>query len=127
MRAYAQLTTSYVIYVNRVGVDESITFWGGSHVVGPDGADVFKAPLHDEGLYLTEIDLDAIRRERISLPLLRDERPEAILRQLERIVRERADAEEHEPGADSTASTDQTPSVDGRATGRIEMPREARR
>ena len=33
-RTYAQLTTSYVIFVNRVGVDESITFWGGSEVVG---------------------------------------------------------------------------------------------
>jgi hypothetical protein len=31
-----------------------------------------------------------VRRERIALPLLRDERPETVLRQLERIVRERA-------------------------------------
>ena len=58
MRAYAQLTTTFVVYVNRVGVDESITFWGGSEVVGPAGQTVFQAPLHDEGLYLVEIDLD---------------------------------------------------------------------
>ena len=43
-RTYAQLTTSYVVFVNRVGVDESITFWGGSEVVGPTGATVFAAP-----------------------------------------------------------------------------------
>ncbi len=90
MRAYAQLTTTFVIYVNRVGVDESITFWGGSEVVGPAGQTVFQAPLHDEGLHLVEIDLDDVRSERISLPLLRDERPELVLRQLERIIRERA-------------------------------------
>ncbi|HET9613349.1 MAG TPA: nitrilase-related carbon-nitrogen hydrolase, partial [Candidatus Limnocylindrales bacterium] len=30
MRTYAQLTTSIVIFCNRVGVDESISFWGGS-------------------------------------------------------------------------------------------------
>jgi NAD+ synthase (glutamine-hydrolysing) len=89
-RTYAQLTTSYVIFVNRVGVDESITFWGGSEVVAPSGATVFQAPLHDEGLYLTDIDLAGLRRERIAVPLLRDERPEVVLRQLERIVRSRA-------------------------------------
>ncbi len=89
-RTYAQLTTSFVIFVNRVGVDESITFWGGSEVVGPDGSSVFQAPLHDEGLFLVDLDRAALRRERIALPLLRDERPEIVLRQLERIVRERS-------------------------------------
>jgi predicted amidohydrolase len=90
MRAYAQLTTSFVIFVNRVGLDESISFWGGSEIIAPSGATVFQAPLFDEGLYLAELDLADVRRERIALPLLRDERPEMVLRQLERIVRERA-------------------------------------
>jgi predicted amidohydrolase len=89
-RTYAQLTTSFVIFVNRVGVDESISFWGGSEVVGPDGSTVFQAPIHDEGLFLVDLDRAALRRERIALPLLRDERPEIVLRQLERIVRERS-------------------------------------
>ncbi len=88
-RAYAQLSTSYVIFVNRVGVDESITFWGGSEVVGPSGETVFGAPTHDEGLFLAQIDPAAVRRERIATPLLRDERPEVVLRQLDQIVRER--------------------------------------
>jgi NAD+ synthase (glutamine-hydrolysing) len=90
LRAYAMLTTSYVVYVNRVGVEESITFWGGSEVVDPAGQSVFRAPLHDEGLFVVEIDTLALRRERVALPLLRDERPELLLRQLERLVRERA-------------------------------------
>jgi NAD+ synthase (glutamine-hydrolysing) len=89
-RTYAQLTTSYVVFVNRVGVDESISFWGGSEVVGPSGASVFQAPLHEEGLYLAEIDPLELRRERITTPLLRDERPEVVLRQLDRIARARA-------------------------------------
>jgi predicted amidohydrolase len=90
MRAYAQLTTSYVVFVNRVGVDEAVTFWGGSQVIDPAGDVAFEAPLLKPGLYTAEIDLDNVRRERISLPLLRDERPEYVLRQLERIVREQA-------------------------------------
>ena len=92
-RAYAQLTTSFVVFVNRVGVDESFTFWGGSEVIAPNGATVTQAPLHDEGLYLADLELADLRRERIAVPLLRDERPEVQLRQLERIVRARAGGE----------------------------------
>jgi predicted amidohydrolase len=89
LRTYAQLTTSYVIFVNRVGVDESITFWGGSEIVSPAGHVLFSAPTHDEGLYFAAIDPAEVRRERIATPLLRDERPEMVLRQLDEIVRER--------------------------------------
>ena len=91
MRTYAMLTTSFVVFCNRVGVDESVTFWGGSEVIGPDGESRFRAPLHDEGVYTTEIDLADVRRERIVLPVLRDERPEMVRRQLERVLRERAE------------------------------------
>jgi predicted amidohydrolase len=90
LRAYAMLTTTHVVYVNRVGVEESITFWGGSEVVDPAGESVFRAPLHDEGLFTVEIDVRDLRRERLALPLLRDERPELVMRQLERLIRERA-------------------------------------
>jgi len=90
MRTYAQLTTSFVVFCNRVGVDESISFWGGSEVIDPTGAAVLSAPLYDEGLFTVDISVADIRRERIGLPLLRDERPELQVRELERIVAERA-------------------------------------
>jgi predicted amidohydrolase len=90
MRTYAQLTTSFVIFCNRVGVDESISFWGGSEVIAPSGEPVFSAPFFEEGLFLVDVSLDDIRRERVSLPLLRDERPELHVRELTRIVAERA-------------------------------------
>lgn len=103
LRTYAQLTTSFVVFVNRVGVDESISFWGGSEVIGPNGEAVFSAPLYDEGLYFVDIDLGDVRRERIALPLLRDERLELAVRELNRIVSERAgqtDDSTSEPGAE---------------------------
>lgn len=90
MRTYAQLTTTFVVFCNRVGVDESISFWGGSEVIGPNGAAVLSAPLYDEGLFTVDISTADIRRERIGLPLLRDERPEFQIRELSRIVSERA-------------------------------------
>ena len=94
MRAYAQLTTSFVVFCNRVGVDESVTFWGGSEVIGPGGETVFQAPLHDEGVYFVDIELGALRRERIGLPLLRDARPDVAVRQFERLLRRRAGTDE---------------------------------
>jgi NAD+ synthase (glutamine-hydrolysing) len=90
MRTYAQLTTSFAVFCNRVGVDESISFWGGSEVIGPTGVALLSAPLYDEGLFAVDIDPADIRRERIALPLLRDERPELQVRELSRIVAERA-------------------------------------
>ncbi len=89
LRAYAQLTTSFVVFVNRVGAEESMTFWGGSEVVGPSGETLCQAPLHDEGVFYADVDLGALRRERIALPLLRDEQPEVVLRQLAHIVEAR--------------------------------------
>jgi predicted amidohydrolase len=102
MRTYAQLTTSFVVFCNRVGVEESISFWGGSEVIGPTGDVLFGAPLYDEGLFTVDISLADIRRERIVLPLLRDERPELQVRELGRIVAERAGM-----APDSTASPEE--------------------
>jgi predicted amidohydrolase len=102
MRAYAQLTTSFVIFCNRVGVEESISFWGGSEVIGPTGEVLFGAPLYDAGLFTVDISLADVRRERIVLPLLRDERPELQIRELGRIVAERADM-----APDTTSSTEE--------------------
>ena len=85
-----ELTTCYVVFVNRVGVEELVAFWGGSQVIDPSGDVSFAAPILDEGLFVTEIDLENVRRERIALPLLRDERPDFVLRQLERMLRAQA-------------------------------------
>ncbi len=90
MRTYAQLTTSFVVFCNRVGVDESFSFWGGSEVIGPNGAVVFSAPMFEEGLFYADVDLAEVRRERITLPLLRDERPELVAREWRRLIAERA-------------------------------------
>jgi len=107
MRTYAQLTTSYVVFVNRVGVDESMTFWGGSEVIAPSGAPVFSAPFFDDDLYFVDIRLQDIRRERIALPLLRDERLELQARELGRIVAERAGL-----ATDTTADPGAAPGLD---------------
>ncbi len=102
MRTYAQLTTSVVVFCNRVGVDESISFWGGSEVIAPNGQALFSAPLFEEGLFVVSVPLADLRRERLSLPLLRDERPELQVRELSRIVAERSGLA-HDTTADDLA------------------------
>ena len=104
MRTFAQLTTTFVVFCNRVGVDESISFWGGSEVIAPTGEPLLSAPFYDEGLFTIDVSLGDVRRERIALPLLRDERPELHVRELQRIIDERAGLGTPdltaEPGAD---------------------------
>ena len=119
MRTYAQLTTSFVVFVNRVGVDESMTFWGGSEVIGPSGEPIFSAPFFDDDLYLVDVNLDEVRRERIALPLLRDERLELQARELGRIIAERAGL-----ATDSTAEPGPRPaSTLRRRAGECRQPR----
>jgi predicted amidohydrolase len=107
IRTYAQLTTSFVIFCNRVGVDESISFWGGSEVIAPGGERLFTAPLFEEGLFTVDVALADVRRERVTLPLLRDERPEWAVRELSRIIAERAGL-----APDSTAEDWAEPGLD---------------
>jgi predicted amidohydrolase len=107
MRTYAQLTTSVAIFCNRVGVDESISFWGGSEIIGPSGEAIFSAPLFDEGLFTVDVPLGDLRRERVALPLLRDERLELQAREIGRIIAERAGL-----ATDTTADERAEPGLD---------------
>lgn len=96
LRATAALTTSFVVFANRVGVDESLIFWGGSRVIGPDGVVIAEAPLFEEALLTVAIDLDEVARARTALPLLRDERHELTRRELDRIISARAEIDQVE-------------------------------
>jgi predicted amidohydrolase len=86
-QAYGSMFTNYVIHCNRVGYEDGKNFWGGSSIVNPDGEFLVHAPYFDESLTVQQIDLNEIRRVRARLPLLRDERPELVLRELERVLR----------------------------------------
>jgi predicted amidohydrolase len=90
-QAYASLFTAFVAHANRAGFEDGLNFWGGSTVFDPDGRLIAQAPQHEEALSLAEIDSAQLRRTRTRLPLLRDERPELILHELQRILGQRAD------------------------------------
>jgi predicted amidohydrolase len=90
LRTVAEYTTCYVAYVNRLGYEDGVNFWGGSCVFGPDGQPVVRAG-EKAGLVLAEIDGREVERQRLATPLLRDEKTEFTLRELERIWNERTD------------------------------------
>jgi predicted amidohydrolase len=90
-QAYGSMFTTYVIHCNRVGYEDGKNFWGGSSIVDPDGEFVLHAPYFDEALACLEIDLNQLHRTRARLPLLRDERPEIVERELGRILRRTAE------------------------------------
>jgi NAD+ synthase (glutamine-hydrolysing) len=85
-QSYAALFGNFVIHSNRVGFEDGMNFWGGSTIFDPDGQLIVKAPYFEEALTVTQIDLAQIRRSRARTPLLRDERPELVLHELNRII-----------------------------------------
>jgi predicted amidohydrolase len=89
LRAYAGLFGCYVVFVNRVGYEDGVHFWGGSRVVSPDGEALAQAPLTEEAQVDTTIDPSAVRRARIATPLLADENLDLTIRELTRIRDER--------------------------------------
>lgn len=85
-QAYASMFTNYVVHCNRVGYEDGKNFWGGSAIVDPNGEFLTHGHYFDEMLIIQDIDINQINRTRSRLPLLRDERPDLIQRELTRIL-----------------------------------------
>lgn len=85
-QAYASIFTNYVIHVNRTGFEDGVTFWGGSTVFDPEGQLIVQGSYYEPDLVRAKLDLNQIRRTRIRLPMLRDERVRLTMRELARIV-----------------------------------------
>ena len=83
---YASIFTNFVIHVNRTGSEAGANFYGGSTVFGPEGNQIVPSTYNKEGLFTAELDLMQLRRARIRLPLLRDERGDLTARELRRIL-----------------------------------------
>jgi len=91
IRTYGDLFTCFVVYVNRVGYEDGACFWGGSEVVDPSGRTLAKAAYLEPQLAVADLDPGSLRRARLASPLLRDERLELTLQELQRLVRTRAE------------------------------------
>ena len=86
---YSRLLGVNIVFVNRVGFEDGVSFFGGSFAVGADGEFTAEAPKLEEGVFYGELDLGAPRRARYVTPILRDEKWDVVERQLGRIIDEK--------------------------------------
>jgi predicted amidohydrolase len=85
--AVSYFSTAFVLYANRVGLEDGVTFAGGSFIYAPGGRLAGQAAYLDPDLLVRRVDLAAVRDARKKWLFKRDEKPEVILRSLERAVR----------------------------------------
>jgi len=85
-QAYASMFTNFVLHANRTGFEDGVTFWGGATAFDPEGQLLAQGPYYEEALVVAELDLSQLRRTRVRLPLLRDERVRLTTREMTRIL-----------------------------------------
>lgn len=90
-RFYARMLECYVVFVNRVGTEGELAFWGSSHVMDPWGNVMAEAALYKEDLITADLDLKSVLQRRRRVPLLREARLGLLSRELNRLVEEGGD------------------------------------
>jgi predicted amidohydrolase len=88
LRQQSSAFTVWSVYVNRSGVEDGTSFGGGSRVVDPFGEVVLALGLGAEQARYT-LDPALLARRRLENPMLRDERLDVTLGNLQRIARDR--------------------------------------
>ncbi|WP_124727109.1 nitrilase-related carbon-nitrogen hydrolase [Staphylospora marina] len=89
LRTQAMLYGIYILFANRVGTEDGVSFFGGSMVIDPFGRIEAEADLLTEELLVCELDPDKIRKARFRMPMIRDEKLDLTIRELSRIQRKR--------------------------------------
>lgn len=90
-RFYARMLETFVVFVNRVGTEGELSFWGGSHVYDPWGELVAEAPKDEPAFLVADLDLEAVRRRRREMPLVKEARLALLSRELDRLAAEGGD------------------------------------
>ncbi len=85
-KAYSRLLSSYLVFCNRVGIEDGVTFWGGSQIVSPSGAIITKAKFFDEDIITAHIQEEEIRRARKFSRHFIDDSPEFTVQQLQLLL-----------------------------------------
>ncbi len=68
--------TAFLAYVNLVGVEDGLQFWGGSRLIGPQGKILAQAKYDEPDMVFGEVDYADMRTVETFVPTLRDLRPE---------------------------------------------------
>jgi len=90
-RFYGRMFQLFVVFVNRVGAEGDLRFWGGSHVVDPWGSVVAEAAQDSEQILTVDLDLAEVRRRRRQVPLVKEARLGLLQREIGRLLEEGGD------------------------------------
>ncbi len=85
-RFYARIYQTFVIFVNRVGHESNLSYWGQSHVMDPSAQMLVQASSFEQELVVVDIDLKEITRWRRRAPLVREARLAMLERELARLA-----------------------------------------
>lgn len=85
-RTYARLLSVFVVWSNRVGFEDGVSFWGGSTITNPSGEIIAVGKNLEEDLIVGEIDSNDIMRARRFSRHFLDENPEFVVKHLQRIA-----------------------------------------
>ena len=83
---YGRMYQSFVVFVNRVGEEGDLRFFGQSHVADPWGQFIAEAAKDEEDLLVVDVDVDEVRRRRREIPLLREARLALLDREIRRLA-----------------------------------------
>jgi predicted amidohydrolase len=72
-KTFARLLSMYFVFTNRVGYEDGVNFWGGSEIIDPFGNIIAAGKIFDEELIFADIDLNEVRRARLSARHFNDE------------------------------------------------------
>jgi len=68
--------TAFLAYVNLVGIENGLQFWGGSRLIAPNGKVLAKAKYDQEDLVICDVNYSDIKPIETFVPTLKDLRPE---------------------------------------------------
>lgn len=74
--ARAMENTTYLAFVNLVGIEDGLQFWGGSRLIAPNGSIISQAKYDEEDQVIGKVDYADLKRTETFVPTLRDLRPE---------------------------------------------------
>ncbi len=88
---YGRMFELFVVFVNRVGTEGPLRFWGGSHVIDPWGNVVAEAAQMKADLLTVDLDLAMVRHRRRQVPLVKEARLGLLRREIDRLLTQEGD------------------------------------
>ncbi len=86
LRHYSTIYGMPIAFVNRIGTEDDLTFWGGSRIFDAFGNIVARAESDEQCLLAADLSYEDVSRARFELPTVRDSNLGLIQREIDRLA-----------------------------------------